>query len=678
MPRPQTVHNLRRNDSESSPRRLLFVDTETRWQVVECRELHTLRLWAGLKVLRTPGDPAAVSFEPCWGRSAEELLDQVEAWARSGESLGLYTHNLSFDLAVTRLPLGLLGRGWELGQHNLASDAPWARLKRKGKRLRLADSFSWLPVSIQTLGELLGLPKPQLPAEEDSEEAWLARCRADVGILAAAMVQLMDEWDRRKLGHWSLTGSGSGWNALLHMTRRHQLPGRPARDRSHDPELDAPAVSPVVIDPNPRARALEREAIYSGRRDVWRWGELPAEEFCELDFRSAHATICASLPLPDRRNSQFSGLAEDDWRWSNRLVTMVARCRVRTSEPRYPFRWRGQVLHPVGEFETVLAGPELRDARLRGELLEVGDGWSYRVGSFMAAWGRWVLEVLYGSDPPADPMLQVAAKGWSRKVPGRWGMLVNRELRRRPSPNLGWALEEAAFGRPPRRGFLLTLGGEQVELVHDQEAEDSFPAVLAHIQSWGRLLQGRMLELLGEGNVVQTNTDSALVRFSRLEELGAERRLRGAEGDPAAPDYVWGMEEVNAVTRPLLARLKASGVGGRVLSPQHLEFAGVRKFAGVPRGAEELEPGVFRFWTWPKLKGQIERGDPRGYVRELRTVDLRGLTPNRWRYECGCLEPVEARWCPAEGTRLVPARLGACPAHGGALMATQHELLRGL
>ena len=82
--------------------------------------------------------------------------------------------------------------------------------------------------------------------------------------------------------------------------------------------------------------------------------------------------------------------------------------------------------------------------------------------------------------------------------------------------------------------------------------------------------------------------------------------------------------------------------------------------------------------TWPKLAGQMERGDPRGYVREERTVNLNGLTVNRWAYADGCCEPVRASWSPETGNLLLPAPPGGCERHHAPLSSLQHPVLRRL
>jgi hypothetical protein len=698
--RPAAVHYLRSNKGEQSPHRLLIVDAEARSEPADGRELQTLRCWAARLVVRHGRASKQPDGLTVTGTEAGELVDLVESLATSAETTWLYTHNLSYDLVLTRLPLLMLARGWQLGKHNLASEAPWALMKIKSKSVRLADSWSWLPVAVKTLGQAQGQGKPDLPADDATEAQWLARCVADLDITATAICRLMAEWDWRQLGWWSITGPATGWNSMLHMapaSTKHQSKGPAERDANGSPGRRRRS---PVIDPDPTGRAFERQAVYSGRRDVWRRGLLPGGPYVDLDFKSAHLAVCASMLLPSRRVDAFDSLDAGAWQLRAPRFPIIAECVVETQTPRYPLRYKNAVLHPVGRFQTTLCGPEIQEAQARGELCSVGKGYSYGLSDHMATWARWAWKVLYpdaaadnspknGPDTSSgpttvssaagvDPFLQIAVKGWSRTVPGRWAMLTSRTLRAGPNALGGWSLEPMLIGSPPKRGALVRLGETWSEEVRDQEADDSFPAVLAFIQSHVRVLLNRAIDRLGPGAVFQCNTDSILVSAARLIELAMERADRERDIPSWDRELDMGAGELSQSTYPLAARIKSIAERVVVRSPQHLRLDSERKYAGVPNTAVEIEPETFRFWTWPKLAGQMERGDPRGYIREVRTMHLGGLTVNRWAYTDGCCEPVTASWSPVNGSsRLHSPETDFCR-HGAALSPSQHPILRSL
>lgn len=678
MIRVPQIHYLSGNARESSPHRLLVVDTEANAEHDARGELQTLRLWHARTVRRHGIEPKAPRQTEHMGDTAAELADLCAAAGRSDATTWIYFHNLSYDLSLTRLPLLLVARGYELGEHALASDAPWARLKKGGRRLRLADSFSWLPVSVEKLGEALGIDKPPLPAWTADAGAWRARCAADVHITATALCRLMDEWDARRLGCWSLTGPASGWNCLRHISsHRH---GAPRTDFAMVPAGDSMNAhrAAVVIDPDPAARAFERRAIYSGRRDLWHVGKLPKGPYVELDLKTAHLSISANMPLPVRRQRAFTGLALDDWRLANRHESIIAEVTVQTGTPRYPLRIKGAVIHPVGTFTTTLCKPEIMDARERGDLLAIGPGYGYHVGPYMQEWARWCLGVLGDTTGATDPLLQIMVKGWSRTVPGRWGMLHARQIAAGASHVKEWEVEAAAIGSPPVRGYIFHFAGQWSEHVRDAEADDSFPAVLAHIQSWCRLALNRAIDAVPESLLVSCNTEgfwaheSALASLANLEPTGLKNQPRGYDVGARAE------LALSERTDPLEIRVKQTAKHLRLLSPQHLEINGAHHYAGVPRSAAAIGSDAFEFLTWPKLAAQMQRGDPRGYLRERRRVNLAGLPVNRWAYVDGCCEPVAAVIDkPGGASALLPPN-ATCAAHGAGLAEVQHRALRGV
>lgn len=675
MIRAPRVHWLRGNRGERTPTRLMVLDTESRVIQTQPREVQALRCWALNVIERTDPEREHPLISTTLGTDPEAMLQAILGPIKAKTSWRLFTHNLSYDLGLTRLPLALLGAGWEVGRHNLASDQPWAYFKRGGRGLWLCDSWSWLPQPLEKLGETLGLAKPPLPHPDDPEAAWLARCRADVEITTVALLRLLDEWDRRRLGWWSITGPASGWNTFLHFPARSGAePEGPRAHRSDNPHASAGAGRVLVV-PDPEARKFERSALYSGRRDVWKTGQLDGGPWAEIDLKQAHLTICAYLPLPYRRWASFRSLDLDDWRLEADGAGLVAQVVVRCHAPRYPLRHAGAVLHPIGEFATVLAGPEIREAKARGELVSVGRGYGYHLGHTMRDWAQWCLAVLADDGSEVEPMLQVAVKGWSRSVPGRWGMTHSREIKSGPSHVDAWSLEPITVGSPPQRGSIFHFGGRWAESLADQEADDSFPAVLAYVQSYCRLALNRILDALPESALVSCNTEGAWVDVAGLDILG--HRDREAAGRSRSPQELAaaGIASLNIETSPLEVRIKQTARQLKVLSPQHHATDQARLYSGVPRSAEDLGGERYHFQTWPKLRGQIEKGDPRGYVREHRTVNLSGLPVSRWAFQDGACESVEARHDPERGTWLLPPSAELLARHG-ALRAVQHPVLR--
>lgn len=632
--RPPHVHNLRGNKAERSPHRLFVWDTETHQDGDDRHQLHRLRLWCATIVQRhgrRPRQPREVTAQ---GAGPEDLVSFLEGACRSGETVWAFAHNQGFDLAVTRLPLRLQARGWSITAHALTTASPWARLSRGNHRLVLADSTSWLPVPLAALGQAVGIPKPPLPEQDGEPEDWRARCRHDVDILSRALQELMDWWDRRHLGSWSITGPQSGFNLMRHVPTPHT----------------------VVIDPDPAARAFERLALVAGRREVWRTGRLEWGDYREIDFERAHATVAAHCPLPKRRSKRFETMDLEDWRLSSERWAPIAWATVRAQTPRYPVQLGGRLFYPLGTFRTVLCGPELLEARRRGELLEVGPGYLYQLGAHMARWGRWVLSELASPNPDTPEVARTAIKAWSRQVPGKWAARTGRTTHQGVSAEQGWSLEHGRHHPSGAPVTVLDMAGRREIVLQDQDADDCFPAVLAWIQAEVRVRLGRLIDAIGVQNMIACNTDGVLCTGA-----GAERAA--AQGGELAP---------------LRAREKARHAWLDIISPQHVITPSERRLSGVPGSAQEVGPHQYQWMTWPRLPSQIADGDPQGYVRSRRTADLSGVPVNRWRWPDGTCTPVVTELGEDGTTRVRLDGLSWAAGQRGELAPRQHPVLAAL
>ncbi|HVT14582.1 MAG TPA: hypothetical protein VHQ90_00175 [Thermoanaerobaculia bacterium] len=656
MPPPPRIHNLGHNRSEHSPPRVMFWDTETRPDQVDGGETHRLRLWCADLVERdgpTRKRPRATRWE---GHTVAELCDAVEDASRGGRSLWMFAHNLGFDLAVTGLPVALGERGWEVTQHALTGASPWLRMKRGDRGITMVDSASWLPVPEARLGDAVGIPKPPLPDFADPDEVWYERCRADVAILRAAVLQLLDWWDGGVLGHWSLSGPATGFNSYRHMGRS----------------------SAVVINPDPELRATERAVITGGRAECWRVGELPAAHYVLVDFAHAFGSVVANLPLPRKHARRFDRLDPGTRCMSSDGIDLLATVELECATPRYPLRTRRGVVHPVGRFCTTLCGPEIREAHRRGELRAIGPGLMYFTTPHMARWGRWALEVIDNPDTEAPAVARIAVKAWTRTVPGRWAGRASRVTRTFEQPLPGWRLERGEHW-PGRAPFAtLDMNGTRYWMVQDQEMDNGFPAVLAWIQSHVRLRLGRLIDLVGEYCVVLCNTDGVVIdldAFTRTHDAYAARFL-GPTGRMSLLSSrldAWARE-----CAPLRPAVKWSSRTLEVLSPQHVITDHHRQLSGVPGSAEAVGEHVYSFTDWPRLSTQLTGGWEGGYVRRRRSVDLSTVPVLRWVREDGSCVPVEASGRLGGQTALLAPTNGHNGASGPALRPRQHPALAGL
>lgn len=605
MPRSDRIHAVASNTLERSPRRLAVYDTETWPTSVPGGELHSLRLWCGSTVQRVLGAKDGAEPLDAQGYTAEQLTDWLVEQARPTETLWVYSHNANFDLTVSQLPCRLLARGWSITSHALYAESPWFRASKGSRRLTAVDSFSWLPYAEQRIAEAMGRTKLPLPEWEASDAEWFARCREDVNILRDALLELLAWWDASHNGNWSITGVATGMNV--------------ARHRLH--------LGETIIDPDPQARAFERGAILGGRRDLWRWGQLTDGPYVELDFRRAHCTVVATQALPIRRLRALDGDDLTVKGLAGKAERCLARVELGTTSANYPCVVNGRVYHAEGHFVTTLAGPELASAIRWGAVIRVLSGYEYLLGQYLAPWARWVLSELDTADENGYDIVSLMIKAWSQRVPSKWAGQTSQLAFTLDSPYTGWRLEHG--WSIPRNSSLsiLHLGGRAEWWAKDIDQHDSFPAILAWVQSHTRLALNRLINHIGEDAMVQCNTDSVI----------------------CMENEDWPGSMVGHCPVPLNVQVKGRYNELEAWSPVHLFMDDERRLAGVPRSAAALGQREYGWLSWPKLKRQLEHGAVDGYLREDSRLALTDIPLARRRLPNGTTAPCTVNLAP-DGT----------------------------
>lgn len=628
-------HWLRKNEGSRSPHRVLFVDTESEPEQVPGAELHRLRWWHARLARRHLGDGHRVAILDVAGDTIDELAAAVDKCAIAKHSLWIYTHNLGFDLQVTRLPELLAARGWEIADIGITGRSPWVRMHHGRRRIVLADSTSWLPAPLAHVGESVGVDKPVIEDWANASKEQIAvRCLADIEILSRAMLEILEWWDENDMGRWQWTGPGCGWAAF-----RHKF-------------LNAK----VLMDPDPVRLELERQAIYGGRREAYRIGKLGPGQYADLDFEAAYPQIAATTELPRRpiarvpyMSAEAYGQLPSDW-------GILSECTITTATAVVPVRHDGQILYPVGTFKTVLAGPDIAGAIESGATVELGDTIIYQLEPFMADWGRWITGVIDGSGQGVPATVRTMAKHWSRTVIGRFAMHGQRT---EDWGDAAWPYFYAEPGIDWQSGTEvvdLHACGRHLRVFRDAEPENVFPAVTAWVEATCRQLLRKAMDACPPGSVVQCDTDGFMLALSgdpAWRGAAAEGAPSEGEGDSAAAVL---RPPVPERIGPVSVRVKGLYRDAELLGPQQVVLGDSRRIAGVPRSFDSADGLTYHGWTWPGYAWQLARSQPGIYRRPHVTVPLRGPYGARWLLTDGRTMPPKMAITKGANTMLAPNR----------------------
>lgn len=647
---------MRPNEKVWTPPCLITFDTETNRHERDTGEDQSLRLWcARLDDRRNPHRSIAQSLRG-QGHTGAQLAQLVSAWVKPRENTWLYAHNLGYDLITSQLIEHMAAGGWRVNHCSTEPDYIFLTLARGRHRMTLTDLHHMVPKRLADIGRMLGKDKGQMPAEGAPDAEWFAYCALDVDITAEALLLLMAHWDDYQLGNWALSGASCGFRAM-----RHTLPARS-----------------VTLIEDPDASALERAAIYGGRRYCWRYGEQPKGRYSELDFTAAHATTAAEYPMPAKRGPRFTRLNHNHPAIDGKFAIVIAECEIETDTPRFPCRIGGRVWYPVGRFRTVLASPEIQWARDSGCLISIGSGQFHYTARVMQAFFRRVLDVGTPGNPNYHPLVSALWKQWGRSVIGKFAQRGYQVTATNMLTDKAWYYERATDYETGQEYWLVHYDGRIHKAIAQGDGTQAYPAVLALIESYERVALGKAAESLGPAVAIQCDTDGIWCDVGALERgvpTGLGFDLTDIER-VARIDVATGVLAQQAL--PYTLREKHSVDKIAIYGPQNYDAGHYTKQSGRPARLKEIQPGIWAGDIFPAVAYQMARSTPGVYRLESVTWTRPANAVPGWVTPGGAVRPVEARAGPDGAPALVPWPETRWGAAGGQLGPVQHHALAGL
>lgn len=558
-------HYLRTNDAVRYPRRIICLDSEASIHPTDRGEKHEFML--------------GVASYDYWGKGYEEQLDgdliETKDYNRLWEWIGSYSkprertvvfaHNLGYDLRLTKALSVLPELGWKLHFISIDSERTFARFSRNGATLVMSDSTSYLPCSLERLATELGIEKLPLPEQTDDPDKWFARCLRDVEILRMAMVHTLKWLETNDHGNWRPTGPAQAFASFRH--------------RFMEPRS-------LLIHRDTEALTAERRAGWTGRAEVWKWGEHygPLHEW---DFNLAYAHIAANYELPTR---YLGTTATRSTRlrvpFRNGYATLY-RVTVRSDVPIVPTSYESFIRWPIGEFETTLWDVEAALALENGAELIAHEAWLYKKSPLLCKWGQWIIGELNGESREADPITAIMLKHWARSLIGRFGIRYPKwnHVADSNSPELSYFECFDADGGDDTK--YLQIAKQWFELAGSEEGSDSAPAVMSYIMALSRCQLWDAIQAAGESEIYYMDTDSLIVT---------------SHGSKKLDDYSKTLVD---------SSLRHKGVyeHGIFYAPRAIVLDDEPRIAGLSKRAERTGNLHYRSRVWQRLNDSLRTGE---------------------------------------------------------------------
>lgn len=333
---------------------------------------------------------------------------------------------------------------------------------------------------------------------------------------------MIDEWRGSDCGTWGHTAS-----QLSHSYWRRKY-----------------ANGNVVKHQNTEAHKLERAALFGGRSDVYRYGNV-SEPLYRLDVRSMYPYVLSSRPCPVALSVYGNGQSAEYLLDVMKTHCVCARVELDTDVDNYPVKTSTKklltamhadrsigkyqfsrddiTLYPTGKFITVLVGEELKNAILLGHVVKVYDFAIYRYANeFMPLMYSLIMkrrEAEYNGDKIRGAFYKLLANSFAGKFarkPGGW------TTDKRYSIAEAWGEEVMPHhetGLPTR---VRSIGFVPQYWQAADDTPSGCPVILAWLTSEGRRILRKIVEWCGIDNVIQTDTDGLCVNdvgFNKITKM---------------------------------------------------------------------------------------------------------------------------------------------------------------
>lgn len=536
---------LGRNDGTQIPRNIIAFDTESyQTPISETGEsrLLNLRLWTA-KRCRIEKDKCTRVVD-AHGSTPEQFWQFVDSVSDAKCRTWLFAHNIGFDLtqlhfwrmldervftiriAKTRnIPRNGNRRSGKTDRLCIGVFPFFIECGAMGKHYTLCDHANYFQGKLSDIGQMLGLPKLEMPAENSNERDWLDYCNRDTAIVYRSITSLVINWNREDCGVFKETPAGLALQNFQHTSARLTPNGN---------SVD------ILCCPNAKEHKLERDAYFGGRVQCYYVGYAEGDIY-KLDCNSLYPFVMREKSYPRKFVRYAENPSKVDLENAIGVYEMAAHVLINSKHNTYPVRVDGEQYHCTGEYWTALCGRELERAILSGDIARIALVQYYSKAPLFREWvAFWEEKKIkasrhFDNDTPAYELAKLILNSLS----GKWAQRLNNwhdcgdEI---PLERWGSYCEYSA--KLQKWVDCRGIAGIKQMRFDGGEPRHSFPLISACIAANAREYMLDVIKLCPEGSVYYSATDSLIC------DIYAYRELRNAG---LIHDYEFGKFKVEGI-----------------------------------------------------------------------------------------------------------------------------------
>ena len=559
-------HFINPNKKESRPYHAIFFDTETK-SVPLPSGAERLELGLGWACYWTqPEGKDQNSLEWCFFNSREAFWSFLSEHLDKDEELYLIAHNVAFDFRIVGGFDHAKSERWRIEFLYHKGMTTLLEYKTGQGTLRLLDMGNFFSTSLAEIGAVVGVAKTEVDFATCSFQELSDYCRRDVEILVAAWEAWLSFLDEHDLGDFRSTLAAQAMSAYRHSVMSY----------------------PIKIHNDVKVCELEREAYRGGRTECFSVGELPREQYYQLDVNGMYCYMMQQHEYPRMLKSWPLSLNLEQLAATLKKHCVIARIILETDIPAFTFRTERFNIYPTGIFQTVLTTPELEFALERCRILKVGKVAIYERAPIFQAYAEYFAELKDFYWRAGNQPFREIAKKFSNSLYGKFGQTDIETDLSYELPPIGPREAPYYDWRMKRWYRIYKLGHQVIFEKSGGESFNSFPAIPAHVTAHARMYLWSLIEKAGLENCFYCATDSLIVNQQGYDNLSG-----------MIDDYELGKLKVEKIADTL-----------EIWGPNNFRLGDKLKSGGIRKNAVRLSHDVFRQDSFLGLRGAIRKGDP--------------------------------------------------------------------
>lgn len=513
----------------NAPSKLFFLDTETdALQGAGSTIKHVLKIGHVL-YWRRAKKKVSEKIERYDFDNSFDLWQWIDERVKSRETVYIFAHNVTFDFLVLDgfrfLPL----LDFKLKSIYSKFTTTVMRFANKKRRMVIADTMNYFPVTLAKLGTSVGIEKIETDFTKATKEELYKRCRADVDIIYFAVRRMLEETVLKGIGSFKLTASG-----LSHSIYRKKYMN-----------------NKIVVNHIPALVDFEKSAYIGGYTMVNNLVVSGKPELYKLDVNSMYPSVMLDNMFPSKLVEYADRVSRHDLERFVKGYAVVASVDLNTDEAIYPMKYKEATCYPLGEFTTTLSTPMIKYALERGHIKNVNKIAVYKQAELF----KDFVADMYGerqiSKEAGDTARELFYKTIINTLYGKFGQKRTQVKRIGDADINEFAVFDAYDPKSGEKWQEFHGGGSILFIYERGEARYTSYAIAAHITEYARLKLFQLRSKAGQDNIYYMDTDSLFTNSIGVKRLAAEMdqyKIGALKMEDRAPffmglakkDYIFG------------------------------------------------------------------------------------------------------------------------------------------